>query len=151
MRKTNKSQLMKELESLSTSKETLHTEIKDKSATVVDFMALVQSLNKSGLQTFEQLVTRLQFSVLSSFKESNVTVLVPDRYDVEDSIKSDERARRQNITEVPVIDISNGSLRLPKNLSSYLSSSRNKENLINFLFKKWQSILSKNFTLNQTL
>ena len=41
MRKTNKSQLMKELESLSTSKETLHTEIKDKSATVVDFMALV--------------------------------------------------------------------------------------------------------------
>ena len=151
MRKTNKSQLMKELESLSTSKETLHTEIKDKSVTVVDFMVLVQSLNKSGLQTFEQLATRLQFSVLSNFKESNVIVLVPDRYDVEDSIKSDERARRQNITEVPVIDISNGSLRLPKNLSSYLSSSRNKENLINFLFKKWQSILSKNLTLNQTL
>jgi len=71
-------------------------------------------------------------------------MLVPDRYDLEDSIKSDERARRQKSEQIPVIDIRDGSLKLPHNVSSYLSSSTNKTNLIKFIYTKWETTMPKN-------
>ena len=151
MRKTNKSQLLKELENMTTSTETLVNENKEKSATIIDFMALVQSLNKSGLQTFDQLTARLESSILSNRKESNILVLVPDRYDLQDSIKSDERARRQTSEEVPVVDIVNGSLKLPKDLATYLSSSKNKTNLINYTYTKWESTMQEKLLPNQSI
>ena len=65
---------------------------KDKSASIIDFMAVIHSTSKSGLETFADLDKRFESSIYSSLQESNIVVLVPDRYDVEFSIKSDERS-----------------------------------------------------------
>ena len=136
MRKTNKSQLLKELENECCSKEFLPDHLKQTCATIVDFMALVQSINKAGLQTFDHLSERLQFAVLSKHRESDVCVLVPDCYDIEDSIKSDKRLRRKGDQEVRKVDIKTGLTKLPKQLTNYLSSSKNKTNLINFMYNQ---------------
>ena len=64
------------------------------SATIVDFMAIIQSVNKSGLETFGDLAKRIEKIIMSNFMESDVVALVPDRYDVQHSIKADERSRR---------------------------------------------------------
>ena len=49
------------------------------SATIIDFMPVTQALSKSGLETFGQLADRIETCVASSFKESNVIAIVPDR------------------------------------------------------------------------
>ena len=92
MRKTNKSQLLKEIEIEQTSVPFLTQE--ESSATIIGFMAVIQSLNKSGLETFGELSDRLKSTFYSRFKESNQIAIVPDRYDIVLSIKSDERNRR---------------------------------------------------------
>ena len=151
MRKTNKSQLLKELvgETIE-SIQYLINEIKDNSATIIDFMAIVQSLNKSGLVTFEDLANRLESAVLSSLKESNTLALVPDRYDVVNSIKSDERFRRQK-TDTPVFDIGSDNQKLPKNIASYLGNLHNKKNLVDYLFAKWEVSITMKLNSNQVV
>ena len=56
-------------------------------------MVVIQSLNKSGSETFGKLSDPLKSTIYSSFKESNQIAIVPDRCDIVLSIKSDERNR----------------------------------------------------------
>ena len=135
MRKTTKSQLLKELEGLVTSNTVLNNDNNNLSASIIDFMAVIQSTNLSGLTTFHELAERLEKSILSNFKESRVIALVPDRYDVI-SIKANERKRRQQSSSRMFV-ITHDTQKLPKNLQQFLSNADNKVNLINYLFKKW--------------
>lgn len=97
MRKTTKSNLLKELESLAESSLELNNNNIDKSASVLDFMAIVQSSNFSDVKTFRDFVIKLKNSITSCFKESRIVAVVPDRYDNLLSIKSEERKRRQKV------------------------------------------------------
>ena len=65
------------------------------SATILDFMAIIQSTIQKKVGTFGQLLDNLKSSVSWAFQESNIIVLIPDRYDVEQSVKSAERSRQQ--------------------------------------------------------
>ena len=68
----------------------------DPSSTIyfIDFMALVQSIQKGESKTFEDLAKVIAESATSSFRFGSKIVLCPDRYDAEYSIKSFEREKR---------------------------------------------------------
>ena len=55
VRKKDKSQTLHELESMSSSAKSISNGISSTSTTVIDFMAMLQSLNKSNLETFKDL------------------------------------------------------------------------------------------------
>ena len=114
MRKTIKSHLLKELEDTVKFSHQL-TEGRQFSASVIDFMKVVQSINLSGLQTFGDLVGRLESAVFTASKESRIVAVVPDRYDVVLSIKTDERKRRQKVADTQEIAILNDNQSLPMN------------------------------------
>ena len=57
-------------------------------------MALVQSPTKGKKTTFGHLFDDLIAVVLNTFSYWNLIHVVPDRYDIEDSINAGERARR---------------------------------------------------------
>ena len=118
------------------------------STSILDFMAVVQSTNHTGLQTFGDLADRLEVSIFSAFKDSNIVVVVPDKYDTQYSIKSDERMRRQKTT-CSEITIFNDSQKLPKNFKAYLGNTKNKVHLIKYLFTKWESTFSIKLHANQ--
>ena len=99
-------------------------------------MAVVQSNLHPKTTTFGQLLESYKMSVIVSLRESKIVVLVPDRYDVELSIKSAERSRRQKATSNEVL-IRNGEQKLPNDLSSYFGNPKNKTNLINYTFNTW--------------
>ena len=134
MRKTAKSKLLQELEVKEHSLPSL--EFSERSATIVDFMAVVQSNLHPKTTTFGQLLESYKLSVIASLRESKIVVLVPDRYDVELLIKSAERSRRQKATSNEVL-IRNGEQKLTNDLSFYLGNPKNKTNLINYTFNTW--------------
>ena len=58
-------------------------------------------------------------------KDSKIVAIVPDRYDIQDSIKIEERIRRMEKCVAPIIDI-NDLTRLPKNLHQYLKQDQSR-------------------------
>ena len=115
-------------------------ERKETSATIIDFMAVVQSssTSKCGIKTFSELRNHLESSIKAGLKESKYIGVVPDRYDFPISIKSDERSRRQRNTSVEIA-ISNDTQNLPKTFEAHLGNPRNKINLVNYVFKSWST------------
>ena len=93
-RKTAKSNLLKELMIDITIPD--HLPDHDPSSTIylIDFMVLVQSIQKRESKTFRELAKVIEESVTSSFSLGSKIVLCPDRYDAEYSIKSFEREER---------------------------------------------------------
>ena len=80
MRKTAKSNLLKELMIINIP---VHLPDHDPSSTIflVDFMVLVQSMQKGECKTFGDLSTVIAESATSSFRFGSKIVLCPDRYD----------------------------------------------------------------------
>ena len=72
------------------------------------------------------------------FKHANEVHIVPDRYDIEDSIKAGERGRRAKKSAIKII-IQNHQTKLPVSLKLYLSSGKNKSNLLLFLVSDWSA------------
>jgi len=137
MRKTNKSDLLHKLEALATSKSYLNNDNFQSSATVIDFMSIVQSANVVGILCFGDLADRIEKNIFNSFKESKIIAIVPDRYDDDViSLKSAERNRRGNNT-TPAFAICNDNQKLPTGFQQFLKNSKNKSNLITYLFDKW--------------
>ena len=62
-------------------------------ATVIGFMAKLQPINFSKFKRFSNVADGIACKIISSFQESNLLVIVPDRYDIELSIKFAERLR----------------------------------------------------------
>ena len=113
-------------------------------------MVILQSWNKSGMETYGELVSRISSTISSCWKESNTLVIVPDRYDSVHSTKAHERTRRHqnNNNEVK---ITMDTQRLPSNISLFLKSQKNKENLVNYIFESWKNSLPLTLTDYQTM
>ena len=99
-------------------------------------MALVQSLIKGKKTTFGHLSDALITIVLSAFNYGNLIHVVPDRYDIEDSIKSGERARR-TVSKTLEAKIKGRETQLPSNIKTFLMNNKKKSNLIAFLINDW--------------
>ena len=71
--------------------------VNDKENTVafIDHMAVVQKCSsRSGINTFDDLLTCISQFVLSAFRKGSPVPLISDRYDSKLSIKAGERKRR---------------------------------------------------------
>ena len=60
------------------------------SVAILDFLTIVQYTIQKNTETFGQLLQSLKSSVIPSFQENNTIALVPDRYDIEQSIKREK-------------------------------------------------------------
>ena len=65
------------------------------STTILDFTAIIQSTIQKKVGKFGELLDNLKSSVSSNFQEGNIIVLVPDRYELKQPMKSAERLRQQ--------------------------------------------------------
>ena len=73
------------------------------STTILDFMAIIQSTIQKKVGKFGQLLDNLKSSVSSDFQEGNIIVLVPDRYNLKQSMKSTERSKQQQCVGQEVV------------------------------------------------
>jgi len=149
MRKTSKSNLLKELELEAEPCKSIPEE-NTSSCSVIDFMAVTQSVtNFPSMKTFGDLVSCIEKIILSSFKESSIVVIVPDRYDIDHSIKSHERIRRKQTTSQEV-KILRHDQKLPK-LHDFLQNKKNKSNLIEWLFNYWKENFQSKLIAGQNI
>lgn len=86
MQKTNKSLLMNELELDAQSVDYL-PDSNIESAIVIHLITIVQVINVKNLVTFSDLSQTLCELVEQPLRECNIIVVVPDRYDITNSIK----------------------------------------------------------------
>ena len=91
----NRAKLHKLLHELEIEEHSLPMMGYDSNSATFDFMTIVQCTIQKNPKTFGQLLQSLKSSVFLSFHESNIIALVPDRYDIEQSLKGAERQRRQ--------------------------------------------------------
>ena len=113
IRKTAKSNLLAELEIDTNSVKAL-PDYSNSSAYIIDFMAILQTAKKGKLAMFSDLSEALNEQVLSAFKFGNIVSVVPDRYDIELSIKSE--CKRRSKTQVAERKIISGETKLPSNM-----------------------------------
>ena len=140
MRKTSKSKLLKEVQIAEYLK--LHLlGYHYTSATVIDFMATIQPTEFSKFERFSSVAERIAYKIILSFQERDLLVIVPDRYEIELSIKSAERLHRtaNSVQEIEIIR----DRKVPKSFQSYLSNASNKRNMVNYIFQQWKEILSE--------
>ena len=119
LRKPTKSTLLKELEMDSLVKSTCPAYSVQQTAYIVDLLAIIQMLSKGNMKTFGELSGTIAGTIIAKFQFASQVHIVPDRYD--DSIKSRE------------IKIQSRETKLPVKLKRYLSSGKNKSNLLTFL------------------
>ena len=132
MRKTAKSNFLKELMiDISISD---HLPDHDLSSTIslIDFMVLVQSTQKGESKTSGDLAKVIAESVTSSFRFASKIVLCPDRYDAEYSIKSFEREKRATASSRERV-IHNERTPLPHNFKEFLMNAKKKVSFISFV------------------
>ena len=106
--------------------------------TVIDFMVLVRIIctETSKCKTFGELPDALLKAVNGMFKYGDNVDIVCDRYDIKDSIKESERARKCQV-KMQEIKILSEHTPLPKQRSKLLSNPKNKERICNFVFDQW--------------
>jgi len=137
MRKTNKSDLAKKLESVCAEVPTLPKVLNqpDNTGYVIDGMAMLQSLNESYFKTFDDLSQQVLKKILRLLEQEDlgidVVTVVFDRYDKDDSIKQMERRRRGAGETTPSHQIT--GLREVPNYRLFLKGSANKAALSAFV------------------
>ena len=149
MRKTAKSKLLEELE-IDTNSVKAHPDYSNSSAYIIGFMAILQTAKKGKLATFSDLSDALSEQVLSAFKFGNIVSVVPDRYDIELSIKSDEHKRccKTHVAERKIIS---GETNLPSNMQVFLMNLKNKIHIVNFILDDWMKRFQTLLRQNQQL
>ena len=113
-------------------------------------MALVQSLTEGKKTSFGHLSDALIMVVLSAFNYKNLIHVIPDQYDIEDSIKSGEPERRA-VSKTLEVKIKGRETQLPSNIKKFLMNNKNKSNLIAFLINDWCEETPPKLTNNQSL
>ena len=86
-RKTAKCKLLADLE-IDTNCVKALPDYSNSSAYIINFMVILQTAKKGKLATFSDLLEALSEQVLSALKFGNIVSVVPDRYDIELSIKA---------------------------------------------------------------
>ena len=80
----------------------------DLGAAVIDFMAILQSIDYNQFQGFSNVADEISTRLFSSFCEYEVLVAVPYRYNFEFSIKANGRKRQTEAsTHIQEIEIIN--------------------------------------------
>ncbi len=133
MRKTTKADLAKKLEAVVEETQQLPN-VKEPSAYIIDGMALLQSLNDSAFQTFNDLGECVwkKITTLMGKEFNSCVVIVFDRYDHQHSVKDLERQRRGTIHTSRRTHIITGQTSVP-NYRKYLRISGNKAALCSFV------------------
>ena len=131
-RKTAKSNLLKEL--MIDINILDHLPDHDPSSTIylIDFMVLVQSIQKRESKTSGDLAKVIAESVTSSFRFGSEIVLFPDRYDAEYSIKSFESEKCATGSSKEGV-IHNEGTQLPPNFKELFMNAKNKVSFISFV------------------
>ena len=131
--KTNKAVLMETM--ITEVTPSPHVDIPAGSTWIWDAMALIQSMKRQP--TFEKFADAVLQVLLKNARKTNSKFVhfVPDQY-WENSIKDAERNRR-GADKLVEINIYKPDLDTPPQWSKYLSSGKNKEKLLNFLYMIW--------------
>ena len=108
----------------------------------------MQSLTKGKKATFGHLSDALIAVVLSAFNYGNLIHVLPDRYDIEDSIKSGKRAK-QAVSRTLEVQIRGRETQLPSNIK--IMNNKNKSNLIASLMNDWCEKIPPKLTNDQSL
>ena len=139
LRKGTKSKLFLELEKETVVSEKFPSSEKQETAWIIDGMAILQMLKFSSCTRFGELSDKLLKVALQPLLQYNDCVRLDvafDRYGKEHSIKAFERARRKAADPL-TINISGPQTTIPKQLSKFMTSSKNKSILTAFLCKHW--------------
>ena len=142
IRKTNKAILARTLQ-----KDIQAENIPTPSATIIDGMALIQKM-KGDQKTFGQIANALLLSALREGTHSQRIDIVFDVYQPY-SIKHLERMRRKMNSGIQYKRIT--SQQIVHQWRSYLQSSDNKTEVIEFLFQEWQQPHSRSLLQSKTL
>ena len=102
---------------------------------ITNFLALVLSLRNTRFETFDEIAKSLALTIFLNFQEINIIAVIPDRYNIKDSNKFDERSRREKSDSV-VLDITADVQKLPKYMTDFLTNLANKHHLIKYLLLK---------------
>lgn len=140
-RTTGKSKLLAELEFEGSSVPTLPILPKsdEKAVTIIDFMAIVQKVVIAKPKFIHEVQTHIESHIRTAFKESDIVAMVPDRYDIQMSIKEGERSRRGSSRNQPEYNITSSKQALAVEFGTFLSNPKNKINLVNYLFQSWKT------------
>ncbi len=133
MRKTTKADLAKKLEAVVEETQQLPN-VKEPSAYIIDGMALLQRLNDSAFQTFNDLGECVwkKITTLMGKEVNSCVVIVFDRYDHQHSVKDLERQRSGTIHTSRRTHIITGQTSVP-NTWKFLRISGNKAALCSFV------------------
>ena len=131
---TKQEYLLKELEMDNLAQSTLPDRNRDQSAYIIDLLAVIQTLSKGKMTTFGELSDTIAAIILAKLHFAHHAHVVPDRYGVEDSIKSGERSRQ-------------GSKQ-----RNYVTcqAENNKSNLLSILYADWCEKLPLELKDNET-
>ena len=151
MRKTAKSNLLKELEMESGSVTHISKDINNKTCYIIDLMGIVQLVKKGDCKNFGDLCLKLTNFINCYFEYTDLLVITPDCYDILDSIKSFERMRRAQNNIVRDRVITNNLTPLPANLKEYLSNPHNKTEFVNFLLNFMMENFQNSMSQSQEL
>ena len=132
MRKTAKSNLLKELMIDINIPDHLPDHDPSSNIYLIDFMVLVQPIQKEESKTFGDLTKGIAESVTSSSRFGSKIVLCPDRYDAEYSIKSFKREKCATAFSRERV-IHNERTQLPPNFTEFLMNAKNKVSFISFV------------------
>ena len=145
-----KSELLKEIESDLAVEEV--DIVPGSSAVIIYFIVLVRMvcIDTSKCKTFGELSETLLSIIFGMYTVASRIDVVCDRYDVSDSIKAAERARRGTV-DMQQIAIHNENTPLPKQRIKMLSNSRNKANIVDFLYRHWIDKGREKLTASQKL
>ena len=148
MRKCTKSEFLKEIESGLAVEEI--DIVPGSSAVIIDFMVLVRMVctDTSKCKTFGELSETLLSIIFGLYTVASRIDVVCDRYDVSDSIKAAERAKRRTVDMQEIAIHNENTPLLNKELQS---NSRNKANIVEFLYRHWIDKGSEKLTALQKL
>ena len=108
---------------------------------IIDLLGTVQRVSTINCVNFGDICIKLYNNVKQYLDVADILILVPYRYDVQNSLKTFERKRRC-LSNTPKPIIQNSSTPLPCNFQQFLSNLRNKSNFVKFLhseLEKWFS------------
>ena len=150
LRKSDKSVLMSVLEEKVHASPQLPSDVDVPTAFMVDGMAFIQKLRSWGALNFGDLCMWYYRQLVGAFRKCSRIDIVFDTYrDV--SIKSGERERRTASGSALEITIHSPATPVPRQWQKYMSSSKNKANLCEFLVGAWSEIGAEELQEGQTL
>lgn len=149
IRKTDKSELAKKLESVSDEIVELPVLLGSEESTaayIIDGMALIQTLNENVFKTFNDLAEIIAKKLIRLLKnpvyQAGEVIIVFDRYDRPSSIKLDERERRGAAVSASQTHLIVGNRTVPS-FRQFLKGAGNKPALVEFVSSYLMEIVDR--------